>query len=118
MSTVKTYITGYIFSIALTLAAFGMLLWHISTGHTFPTHTMLTAGFISLALAQLLVQLFFFLHVGRGQNKHWNAVALGFTLFIVVVVVGGTLWIMNNLQHAMTVDTFLNGQVTAQNEND
>jgi cytochrome o ubiquinol oxidase operon protein cyoD len=118
MSTLTSYLTGYILSIAMTLAAFGMLAWHIHTGHVFPTHLMLTVGFITLALLQLLVQLFFFLHVGNGQNKYWNAAALGFTLFIVAVLVGGTLWIMNNLQHDMTIDTFLNGQIQVQNEND
>ena len=120
MSTLKTYITGYALSIALTLAAFGLLAWHSATGHVFPTHAMLAVGFISLAVLQLLVQLFFFLHVGRGQNKYWNAAALGFAFFIIAVLVGGTLWIMANLQHGMSAaqDTYLNGQITVQNEND
>ncbi len=118
MNTVKSYIVGYFLSIALTLGAFGLLTWHISTGHIMPTHTVLTVGFITLALLQLLVQLFFFLHVGKGQNKYWNAAALGFALFIVAVVVGGTLWIMQNLQHTQTPNTFLNGQINVVNEND
>lgn len=118
MSTVKSYITGYVLSILLTLAAFGMMELHTQTQHAFPTHSALAVGFITLALAQLLVQLYFFLHMGRGQNKHWNAVALGFALFIVAVVVGGTLWIMQNLQHNQMQNNFINGQVDAQHGND
>jgi len=99
-----------------------MLLEHIHTIHTFPAHTELMAGFIVLAIAQLLVQLFFFLHLGRGQNKHWSAAILGFALFVIAVVVGGTLWIMSNLQNNMTNvlqgGTFINGQVNVVNEND
>jgi cytochrome o ubiquinol oxidase subunit IV len=115
---IKSYLAGYALSVLLTLAAFGIMELHLLTLHTFPTHAEITVGFILLAIAQLLVQLLFFLHVGRGQNKYWNAVALGFALFIVVVVVGGTLWIMQNLQHGTMQDTFLNGGVTVQNEND
>src|ERR1700685_2325114 len=111
MSTITSYITGYALSVLLTLAAFGLLVEHIHTGHTFPTHPELMVGFIALAVAQLLVQLFFFLHVGRGQNRHWNAVALGFALFIVAVIVGGTMWIMANLQQNMVQSTFINGQI-------
>ncbi len=118
MNSLKTYVTGYVLSVLLTVTAFGMMWGHIYTHHTFPTHAMLTYGFIALAVLQLLVQLFFFLHMGRGKNKHWNAAALGFALFIVTVLVGGTLWIMQNLQHGNMQNTFLNGQVTPQNEND
>jgi len=114
----KSYVGGYALSILLTLAAFGLMQWHIFTRHQTPTHGQLIAGFITLAIAQLLVQLFFFLHVNRGQNKYWNAAALGFALFIITVVVGGTLWIMQNLRHGTMQEGFLNGQVNVQNEND
>ena len=118
MSTLKNYIFGYALSIALTLMAFVLIEEHIRTGHTFPSHTGLIIGFVLLALVQLLVQLFLFLHVGRGQNKHWNAVVLGFALFIVSVLVGGTLWIMGNLQHNMVNSPFLNNQINVTQEDD
>jgi cytochrome o ubiquinol oxidase operon protein cyoD len=54
---------------------------------------------MTLAIAQLLVQLFCFLHLGQESKPRWNLVALVFALFIVVVLVGGTLWIMHNLGH-------------------
>ncbi len=115
---ITTYITGYALSILCTLLAFGLLKWHIATQHFFPSHTALTLGFISLALMQLVVQLFFFLHVGRGRDRHWNAVALCFALFIVTVLVGGTLWIMQNLQHGQMQNNFIDNNITAQNSND
>jgi cytochrome o ubiquinol oxidase operon protein cyoD len=117
MSSIKSYVVGYIFSIALTLGAFGLMVLHNYNHHLFPTHFQLTFGFITLAVVQLLIQLFFFLHVGRGQNRHWNAVALGFALFVVAVVAGGTLWIMSNLRHNMP-SNFIGNTITAQNSND
>ena len=113
---------GVCLSVTCTLAAFGLLLLHIHTGHTFPTHQELAVAFILLAIVQLAIQLFFFLHVGRGEDRHWNATALGFALFIVAILVGGTLWIMQNLQQHMTNTmqngTFINGQVNVVDEND
>ncbi len=113
MSTLNTYITGYALSVAMTLAAFGLYQWHVATV------PVLAFAFILLALLQLAVQLYFFLHVGRGQNRHWNAVALVFTLFAVCILVGGTLWIMQNLQHhRVSGNPYIDNQITAQNEND
>lgn len=119
MSTIKSYITGYLLSILLTFASFGILLLHFHTHHTFPTHQWLTVAFVTFAILQLLIQLFFFLHVGKGQNKHWNVAVLGFALFVVCILVGGTLWIMNNLQAmSMQRSPYINNQITVQNEND
>jgi cytochrome o ubiquinol oxidase operon protein cyoD len=119
MSTLKSYITGYLLSVVLTLCAFGLLVWHISTGHVFPTHQMLTIGFVALAILQLFVQLFFFLHIGKEEKTHWNVAVLGFALFVVSILVGGTLWIMHNLEyHEVTGSPYIGNQITVQNEND
>ena len=118
MSKLTSYIVGFALSLAFTLLAVGGILVHEQTQHQFPTHPELRLLFVVLAVAQLAVQLGFFLHVGRGQNKHWNAVVLGFALFIITIVVGGTLWIMNNLQQKMVNNTFLNNQINVTQEND
>lgn len=100
MSKTRAYINGFLLSILLTLVAFGLAQEHLQTGHVFPAHEVLLPIFIGLAIIQLIVQLVFFLHVGREDKPKWNAVALLFALFIVFVLVGGTLWIMNNLQQS------------------
>jgi len=48
---------------------------------------------------QLIVQMVFFLHIGRGS--HWKAVTFVFTAIFVLIVVVGTIWIMNNLNYNM-----------------
>jgi|SRR6185437_4565615 len=118
-TTLKTYTLGYALSIALTLLAFGGFILHQQTGHVFPSHLELYVGFTVLAVAQLLVQLYFFLHAGKGQNRHWNLGLLAFTFFIITVLVVGTLWIMHNLkENAMQGTPFINNNVSAQYEDD
>jgi len=56
-----------------------------------------------LALVQLVVQLVLFLHVGQEEKPRFNLLALSFGLITVVILVGGTLWIMQNLMHMQHV---------------
>ena len=120
MHTLRSYIIGYVLSILFTLAAPALFLWHLSTYHLFPTHLELRVSFVILALLQLAVQLFFFLNINAQKEQRWNVAALAFALCIVTILVGGTLWIMYNLQHGQDtqVGTYLGGQVTPQMEDD
>jgi cytochrome o ubiquinol oxidase operon protein cyoD len=54
-----------------------------------------------LAVGQLLVQLGLFLHMGSEPKPRWNLMATLFSLMVVIIVVGGSLWIMNNLNYNM-----------------
>jgi cytochrome o ubiquinol oxidase subunit IV len=85
----------------LTLAAPGFIWLHGYLHHAFPTHAMLGALFVVLALLQLFVQLVFFLHLGKEASPRWNLLAFSFAAIVVVIVVGGTLWIMYDLDHNM-----------------
>jgi len=92
---VRTYVIGFILSIILTLLAFGIVM-----NNTYNTH--LTVGIIiSLAVIQLFVQLFFFLHLGQAAQRRWRLVALGFGVLVVAIIVFGSLWIMDNLNYNM-----------------
>jgi len=56
---------------------------------------------IVLAIAQMGVHLVFFLHITTGADNTNNVLALAFGLLIVFLVIGGSLWIMANLNHNM-----------------
>jgi cytochrome o ubiquinol oxidase subunit IV len=56
---------------------------------------------VVLAIAQMGVHLVFFLHITTGADNTNNVLALGFGLLIVFLVIGGSLWIMANLNHNM-----------------
>lgn len=118
MITLRSYITGFVLSLIITALSFGAMWMHYYTRHAWPGHDALAVSFILLAVIQLVVQLVYFLHIGR-HSKSANLVMLGLAVFIVSTVVGGSLWIMSNLQHNNpAMQTYLNGLINPQHEND
>ena len=113
--SLKKYIVGFSLSALLTLAAASLAWAHLQAESQLLNPEVLQAVFVTLALAQLVVQLIFFLHIGRGKSSHWNTVALIFALIIVTILVGGTLWIMNNLEHNLP-QMFMNDVVAPENQ--
>jgi cytochrome o ubiquinol oxidase subunit IV len=56
---------------------------------------------VVLAIAQMGVHLVFFLHITTGADNTNNVMALAFGVLIVFLVIGGSLWIMNAMNHNM-----------------
>ena len=54
-----------------------------------------------LAIAQMGVHLVFFLHISSAPDQTNNFLALAFGIFVVALIVFGSLIIMGNLNHAM-----------------
>ncbi len=55
-----------------------------------------------LAIAQMGVHLVFFLHITTGPDNTNNVLALAFGVLIVLLVIGGSLWIMAHLNANMS----------------
>lgn len=87
--TRRSYITGFLLAIALTVVPFGLVMTHASIG----TPVLITV----FALAQILVHVVYFLHVNRSEEQRWNLTALLFTGIVVCIILGGSIWIMHNL---------------------
>ena len=85
----KSYLTGFLLAIALTVVPFGLVMTHASVGTP-----LLIAVF---ALAQIVVHVVYFLHVNRSEEQRWNLMALVFTGIVVCIILGGSIWIMHNL---------------------
>lgn len=111
--TIKTYTVGLITSLALTLGAFGLVYIHLRSHHQLIAHDQLLFAILALAIVQLFVHMRFFLHVGRGRTPR-DLVALAFGIAIIVLVVGGSLWIMSNLVHNTAVP--FDGSIAPQYE--
>ena len=86
---------GLGFSIVLTVAAFLVAGSHIIYGPGIPV------ALLVLAIAQMGVHLVFFLHVTTGPDNTNNVLALAFGVLVVFLIVVGSIWIMNNLNHNM-----------------
>lgn len=91
-----TYTLGFVLSVGLTLAAYLLVTRQVSSGWD------LVYAIIVLAVVQFFVQMFFFLHIGRGVNRRWNWLAMGLMLVVVFIVVVGSIWIMHNLNYRMS----------------
>lgn len=85
----KSYFTGFLLAIALTVVPFGLVMSHSSVGTP-----LIIAVF---ALAQIGVHIVYFLHVNRSEEQRWNLMALVFTAIVVCIILGGSIWIMHNL---------------------
>jgi len=61
-------------------------------------------GFVlsAAAVLQVLVHLRYFLHLDASSRMRWNVLALLFALLIMVLIVGGTLWIMTHLSYRLS----------------
>lgn len=112
--SVLSYTLGFLGSIVLTLAAFGIVYLHVYSGHEWPVHEQIYPALAIFALLQLGVQLFGFLHLGRSDKKR-NLVVLIFAGIIVAIVVVGTLWIMYNLNYNMVMPADMNAYMNSQN---
>lgn len=89
------YVVGLVLSIVLTAAAFYVVRSDLVWGPAIPV------ALAVLAIAQMGVQLVFFLRITSGPENTNNALALAFGVLIVVLVVAGSLWIMDHLNANM-----------------
>ena len=94
---IVTYLVGLGLAIGLTIVSFYLagernnLFWVPS----------IPGALVVLAIAQMGVHLVFFLHITSGPDNTNNVLALAFGILIIILVVGGSLWIMSNLNHNM-----------------
>lgn len=88
-------------SLALTFIAFALVFQHIGANHTGPSHELITFALVALAVTQLAVQMVFFLHLGQESRPRWNFTVFLFMLLTLVIIVFGSLWIMDNLNYHM-----------------
>jgi cytochrome o ubiquinol oxidase operon protein cyoD len=95
-ASLKSYVLGYGLSVLLTLDAYWLVSKHLLTG------AAVVAAILALALAQLGVQLWFFLHLGDESGPRWRLVTFLGMLGVLLIVVLGSLWIMNHLNYNMT----------------
>jgi cytochrome o ubiquinol oxidase operon protein cyoD len=93
--SIGSYATGFILSVILTVAAFGLVINGTLTGEN---ALLAIAG---LALVQIVVHLVFFLHMNTSSAQRWNVMAFGFTVLTAVILIVGSLWIMHNVSMHM-----------------
>ena len=94
---VKQYTVGFILSIILTIIPFGMVM-----AGGFGRGILITVIAIA-AVAQILVQLVYFLHMNSSSEQRWNVIAFVYTILTIAILLVGSVWIMNYLHYNMMI---------------
>jgi cytochrome o ubiquinol oxidase operon protein cyoD len=92
---ITSYLIGFGLAVLLTLCSFGLAGTNFIYGPGLPT------ALVVLAIAQIGIHLVFFLHITTAPDNTNNIMALAFGVFIVFLVVGGSVWIMSHLNGNM-----------------
>ncbi len=91
----KPLVLGFALSAILLYGAYFLVTTSMVKG------VALLAGVLGLGIIQALIQLVLFLHVGVEEKPQWNLMTFLFMVLIVVILIGGSLWIMYNLNYNM-----------------
>ena len=100
------YVIGFVLSVILTIIPYQLVIVENAI-----TGRALVVALILFAVAQLFVQLVFFLHLGRESRPWWNLQMFAFMALVLLILVIGSLWIMYNLDYNMMVPHELDQQM-------
>lgn len=94
--TFKSYMIGFGLSVVLTLIPFWIVLGDVmdSTGWAI-------AIIFAMGAAQMIVHIHYFLHVSLKVEEGWQAMSMGLTVLLLVIVMAGSIWVMFNLDENM-----------------
>lgn len=93
----QSYLTGFALALVLTAIPFGIVVF----GSLPKTATM--AAIAVAAIAQVIVHLRYFLHLDLTSTPRENLLAIAFAGVLILIMVGGSLWIMFDLHARMWV---------------
>ncbi len=91
----QSYVIGFALAALLTVASFAMVRTNLIWGPGIPV------ALVVLAVAQIGVHLVFFLHITTAPDHTNNILALAFGVLIVMLLIGGSLWVMYHLNQNM-----------------
>lgn len=94
--TFGSYSLGFILSVVLTAASFAAVMAGVLP------KSAIVPTILILAVVQMFVHLFFFLHLNFASDQRWNVTAFAFAAMTVLILVIGSLWIMYNINLNMT----------------
>lgn len=91
------YLTGFVLAAVLTAIPFGL----VATGALSRDTTLIIIAIA--ALLQVLVHLRYFLDLNLSTTPRENILAIAFAAVLIFIMVGGSLWIMLDLNDRMAI---------------
>ncbi|WP_298818151.1 cytochrome o ubiquinol oxidase subunit IV [uncultured Roseibium sp.] len=93
--SLTTYLVGFVLAVVLTAIPFAVVWGGLLTGPA------VYAVIAVAAVLQVMVHLVFFLHLNFKSTPAENLFFLAFAAVLIIIMVGGSLWIMTDLHHRM-----------------
>jgi len=94
-ATVGKYMIGFVLAIVLTLISFGIAVTGVQPKY------VAVVGLVLAAVVQMLVHLYYFLHLDLSREMQWNFISIVFTAIILLIFVAGTVWVIFSLNSRM-----------------
>jgi cytochrome o ubiquinol oxidase operon protein cyoD len=94
-ASLKSYTVGFGLSLLLTGLSFGTVMSGLVRDD------LVLPAITVLAVAQLFVQLVFFLHLGIAPEQRNNTTIFVLTIMLIAIVVSGSLWVIHNANNNM-----------------
>ena len=92
----RSYIIGFALSVILTVIPFWIVLAEVEI------HLWLALTIIfGLGAIQIMVHVFYFLHVTVKAEDGWKIMSLVFTGILLLIVLVGSIWVMTHLNNNM-----------------
>ncbi|MEM7169399.1 MAG: cytochrome o ubiquinol oxidase subunit IV [Pseudomonadota bacterium] len=92
----RSYMIGFVLSVILTIIPFSIVMGGLVDSKVLAIGIVFTLG-----AAQMLVHIYYFLHVNARAEEGWLAMSLTFTVLLVVIVLAGSIWVMFHLEENM-----------------
>lgn len=89
--SLRGYLTGFVLAAILTVIPFWLVM-----GRPIDSTQVTIIAVLGLAAAQIVVHMIFFLHLDTRSENGWNMLAFIFTVVLVVIVLGASIWVMYN----------------------
>ena len=96
-STYKGYAVGFALSVLLTVIPFGIVMFDWLEGSV----GWAIAIIFILGGAQIMVHVYYFLHVTFAAENGWQVLSITFTAIVLVICLVGSIWVMFHLEENM-----------------
>jgi len=91
--SLKPLFLGFMLAVLMTVGAYRIV------AHSHISASMLTFTLLGMGVLQATIQLVFFLHLGLEAKPRWNMIMFLLMVIIMIVLIGGTMWIMHNINY-------------------
>jgi len=108
-ASLKGYIIGFVGSIILTMTAYLLVRFD-------QLNQPIMVGILAiLAFSQFILQLVFFLHLGKEFSPRLKLIVFLVMIMVVFILVGGSIWIMHNLDGRMFTVKYMERYMQQEN---